>query len=200
VERPVRVGTIVEGYGEVAALPILLRRVAGYLDPALSLAVERPHRVPRGRLVKQDELCRAVELVARKVGPGAPILVLLDADDDLPCALGPRLLGWARAQRSDREVSVVVARAEFEAWFLAAAVSLRGVRGLPADLEPPSRPEGVRGAKAWLAGRMPDGYTETIDQAPLAAAFDLGAARAAPSFEKLLRDVARLTGRGVPAA
>ena len=35
-------------------------------------------------------------------------------------------------------------------------------------------------------------YRETLDQAALSAVFDLDAARSAPSFDKLWRDVASL--------
>jgi hypothetical protein len=83
---------------------------------------------------------------------------------------------------------------EFEAWFLAAATSLAGQRGLRADLVPPPEPEAKRGAKEWLAANRTDGYaySETTDQAALAAVFDLDQARRADSFDKCFRDVERL--------
>ena len=42
---------------------------------------------------------------------------------------------------------VFLAKKEFEAWFLAAAESLRGQQGLPLDLTSPHYPENIRGAK-----------------------------------------------------
>lgn len=84
------------------------------------------------------------------------------------------------------------AKQEFENWFLMAARSLRGHRGLPSDLEPPSEPEAVRDAKGWLSQRMPDRYSETLDQPALAAVFDWREAAVLPSFDKLLRDLVRL--------
>ncbi|NRD55933.1 DUF4276 family protein [Corallococcus exiguus] len=193
-----KLGLIVEGHGEVRAAPILVRRLTQWLAPEVHPEVLLPHRIPRGQLVKEDELRRAIELTARKVGDEGRILVLLDADKDLPCVLGPRLLTWARAQRANRSISVVVAQCEYEAWFLAAAESLRSQRGLPANLDAPAQPERIRDAKGWLGNHMPSGYSETIDQPALTSAFDLEAARRADSFDKLVRDMCTLLGVPIP--
>jgi hypothetical protein len=193
-----KVGVIVEGHGEVQAVPILLRRILRELAPALNPSLLTPHRVPRGQLVTREGLGRAIELMARKVGDDGRILVLLDADDDLPCVLGPRLLEQARTCRPDRDISVVIAKREYEAWFLASAESLRGQRRLPEDLAPPPAPENVRDAKGWLGERMLDGYSETVDQPALTSLFDLTAARRSDSFDKLFREVGRLFGLPIP--
>ncbi|RKG83140.1 DUF4276 family protein [Corallococcus terminator] len=194
-----KLGLIVEGAGEVLAAPILVRRLASFLAPEVRLdMLNPPHRLSRGKLVKEDELSRVIDLTARRVGGDGCILVLLDADEDMPCVLGPRLLGWARKHRSDRAISVVVAQCEYEAWFLAAAESLRNHRGLPSDLRAPPHPERIRDAKGWLHKRMPDGYSPTIDQAALTKIFDLEAARRADSFDKLFRDMGALLGVSVP--
>lgn len=86
----ISLGLIVEGEGEIASAPVLIRRVAERLG--LVVQVQRPFRVPRGKLVKSKELQRAVEAVARLAGPGAPILILLDADDDCVKELSARML------------------------------------------------------------------------------------------------------------
>jgi hypothetical protein len=193
-----KVGLIVEGHGEVHSAPLLLRRILQELAPALSPSILAPHRVSRGQLIKEEGLRHAIEFMARKVGNEGRILLLLDADDDLPCVLGPRLLALARGFRPDRDVSVVVAKREYQAWFLTSAESLRGRRGLPADLVPPVAPEAIRDAKGWLSQYMSDGYRETIDQPALTSVFDLTAARRADSFDKLFREVGRLFGLSVP--
>jgi hypothetical protein len=190
----ITLGVIVEGDGEVAAAPVLLRRIAAQLGRVIN--VPRPFRVPRGKLVKPRELQRAVEAVARQCGPGAPILVLLDADDDCVKDLAARLLAEARAARADRPVAVVLANREFEAWFLAALDSLRGQRYLAEDARWPGDPEAVRDAKGALGELMaPARYSPSIDQVALASRMDLELARArSRSFDKLCRDVARLLG------
>ncbi len=52
-----------------------------------------------------------------------------------PAREAPALLNRARTVRSDMLISVIMAKLEYEAWFLAAAESLRGKRGLPSDLK-----------------------------------------------------------------
>ncbi|HEY0479344.1 MAG TPA: DUF4276 family protein [Kofleriaceae bacterium] len=184
-----KLGLVVEGHGEVQSAPILIRRLAESLG--LHCTVGFPVRVPRSKITKPRELERAVTLLSNKVGDGGAVLVLVDADDDPACTLGPELLRRAQAARPDRRVGVVLAVREYEAWFLASAASLRGRRGLPDDLEPPVFAETIRDAKGWLAERM-RGYSPTIDQPALTAVFDLEQARSSRSFDKLAREVVRL--------
>ena len=83
-----RLACIVEGHGEVQAVPILLRRMASALDPNTCLQVEHPIRITKSKLLQAGELERAVELAARKVVGTGAILILLDSDRGLPCDLG----------------------------------------------------------------------------------------------------------------
>lgn len=192
---PLAIACIVEGHGEVEAVPILVRRVAERVDPSLFIRIPRPLRITRSQLLRPRELERAIELAARQVGPQGGILVLIDSDDDCPAELGPQLLDRARQARGDIPIGVVLAKREFEGWFLASAESLRGRRSLPDDLFPPPDPESVRGAKEWIARHMIGAvsYSETIDQPALTAVFDLDqAATRANSFDKCLREVTRL--------
>ena len=191
----ISIACIVEGHGDVAAIPILLHRIVREIDSSLRLYVPAPAiRVPRSSIVKPGEVERAVELAALKTNASGGILILVDADEDCPATLGPALLTRAKTARSDRPIAVVLAKQEYEAWFLAAAASLRGQQGLFETLEPPADPEGISGAKGWLRERMAPNrkYSETIDQPALTALFDLDAARQASSFDKLCRDVSFL--------
>ena len=185
---------IVEGEGEVEAVPVLLRRLAAMLAPGLSLHLSRPIRVKRDKVVKPGELERAVELAARLAGKQGAILILLDAEDDCPATLAPSLLARAKQARRDVPLSVVLAKREYEAWFLAAAESLRGQRNLALDLTSPPEPEQIRGAKEWLSRQMKGvhAYTPALDQAALTASLDLSTARRADSFDKCYREIARL--------
>jgi hypothetical protein len=187
-----RIGCVVEGHGEVEAVPMLIRRIAQSIDPPAIVDVRSPVRASRYTLIKPGQIERAVDLAARKVGTGGRVLVLVDADTDLPCVIGPELLRRAQSARTDRTVGVVVAKCEFEAWFLAAAHSLRGKRGLPVDLEPPPDPEAVRGAKEWLSRHMGRKYSATLDQPAFTRDFDLTTARRATSFDKCFREIVRL--------
>jgi hypothetical protein len=190
----VKIGLIVEGHGEVHAVPILVGRIAERVG--VHCEARQPLRVPRSSLVKDGELERAVTLMGNKVGPDGGLLVLLDADDDPACRLGPALLARAQAVRPDVPVGVVLAVREYEAWLLAGIQSLRGQRGLTWDIVPPRDPEAIRGAKGWLEKHM-GRYSETTDQPALTAKLSLEEARNAPSFDKFVREVTRLLG--VPA-
>jgi hypothetical protein len=187
-------GCIVEGEGDERALPLLVRRIASLLTPPVYVDFFVGKRAPRSALVQPGGIERAVEETVRVVGSQGALLMLLDADDDCPATLGPSLLRRAEMARPDCVISLVRAKREYEAWFLAAATSLAGVRGLPSDLQSPSNPEGIRGAKEWLRARLPRGnrYREVVDQPALTAMFDLEQARSADSFDKCYREIVRL--------
>lgn len=189
------IATVVEGQGEVAAVPVLLRRMVAEIAPEVWVELPRPYRVGRGSLLAPYGLERVVAAVAEQGGPTAGTLVLLDADDDCPADLGPQLMARVHTARPDRAGSVVLANREFEAWFLAAAPSLCGQRGLAPNLTLPADAELPRDCKGWLSDRRVDGrsYKPTTDQAALTAVFDMQMARKnSPSFDKLWRDVERL--------
>ena len=187
---------IVEGFGEVQAVPILIRRIAAAVVPGFALQVPKPIRVNRDRLLKEHVLERYVDFAARQSGPDGGILIMLDSDDACPQNLAPEILRRAAAARNDRRIGVVLAHREYEAWFLAAADSLAGHRDLSSGTTAHADPESVRNAKGWLTDRMPSGraYQATRDQPAFSKMFDLDQARrGAPSFDKMWRTVADLT-------
>lgn len=166
---------IVEGDGEVAALPILLRRLAAWRTAEVAAEVPTPIRVRRDRFLnREDEFRRFLQLAAGKCGNDGWILVLLDADDDCPAELGAEILTRARACIPHRRISVVLANHEYEAWFIAAATSLDGQRGFTFDPADVIDPESRRDAKGWIRSRMAAGtYGETTDQPAFSARMDL---------------------------
>ena len=121
---------------------------------------------------------------------------MLDRDDETdPLQLCNDLATHLQACRSDCTSIVVMPDREYEAWFLAAAESLRGQRGLRDDLTAPPNPEGIRGAKEWLVERAAGAkrYGEVADQAALTELFDMTAARAnSPSFARAYAEIERL--------
>ena len=120
----VQIRCIVEGHGEVEAVPILIRRIAASLYPELLIETPPPIRIPRNKVVKEGELERGVELAARNIKSQGGIFIILDSDDDCPAQLGPELLRRALQARGDLPIAVALAKHEFESWFLAAAESL----------------------------------------------------------------------------
>jgi hypothetical protein len=147
------VACIVEGHGEVPAVPILIRRLVELVNPAVYANVG------------------AVELAVRGLPVPGSVLIIIDSDDSCPKELAPELLTRAlRTAAGRRPVGVVLAKMEFESWFIAAAESIAGHSSLPPGLCAPADPESIRDAKGWLQKAMPPGrkYSETIDQPSLA--------------------------------
>lgn len=179
--------SIVEGYGEDVALPVLLRRLGEWLSPGEYINVARPIRVGRNQFLNRpDVFSKQLQLAALKCARPGWILILLDADDDCPAELARSILERAAQIIPHQRISVVLANREYEAWFLASALSLNGKRNLRIDAAPSSA-ESVRGAKEWLNERISNGrYREVTDQPALSAAMDLPMARAnSRSFHKL---------------
>ncbi|MFT7172367.1 MAG: hypothetical protein ACI9NQ_000578 [Paracoccaceae bacterium] len=185
----ITIPTIVEGQGEVRALPILLRRLGELYCPEHYLNIPPPHRLPRGKMTNRpDEFKRAVQLAAAKGGPPSEafIIVLLDSDQDCAAEIGPRLAREAKTARSDFQITVSLAVREFECWILASPGSLN----LPTGVEAPADPESVGGAKGWLKRNLPlEKYSETIDQPRLTSQIDIETARgSSPSFDRFCRE------------
>lgn len=183
------IACIVEGDGEVRALPLLLRRLAesrGIFD----IRIPAPIRVHRDQFIRRDEEFRRKLLLAAAKSEGGTVLILLDADDDCPVTLAADLNRRAREVLGEVIVAVVVPQREYEAWFLAAAGSLAGKRGLEEDLVAPMDSDAVRNAKGWLSERMSNGrYHEVSDQPAMSALLDIDEALAASrSFRKFVKE------------
>lgn len=186
-----KVAAIVEGEGEVAALPVLLRRIAAWRTPNVAAQISTPLRVRRERFLnREDEFNRFLLLAAAKAETEGWILVLLDADDDCPATLGPAILARAHACVGHQRVSVVLAKREYEAWFIAAAQSLHGFRGFSVESGLVVDCEQPRDAKGWVNVRIAgNSYGETTDQPAFSARMDLGQAfGASRSFRKLCKE------------
>lgn len=77
-----KIQPIVEGYGEVQALPILLRRLRDQAS-AWDVEIKRPMRCNRSELVGQPKLEKMVK-AARYQPDCNAILILFDGDRDCP--------------------------------------------------------------------------------------------------------------------
>ena len=187
----ISIASIVEGDGEVSALPILLRRLAAEWSPATLVKPLQPIRVRRDRFLNKDEeFRRQLLLAAAKSGESGWILIVLDADDDCPKALGIDIFQRAQQHIPHRKLSVVLANRELEAWFIAAAASLNGSRGFSVAANEPIKAETPRNAKGWMREHMQGGtYSEILDQPAFTARFDLQQAfDNSRSFRKLHKE------------
>lgn len=190
----VHVVPIVEGHGEVEAVPALLHRMADIASPGLAMKVNHPIRVKSGSFLRDNAyFTKQVILASAKAAQSRGfVLVLLDCEDDCPAIVGPSLLQKARTVRDDVPYVVVLAYREYESWFLASARSLRGMYGLPHDLEPPPEVEGIRNAKGWLQQRMDRKYDETTHQLEFTRRFDLDQARTNRSFGRFYERIRQM--------
>ena len=179
---------IVEGHGEVSAVPVLLRRLADAAN-AHELRVNPPIRRKRSELVNQVAIQKAVRIASWQPDCRG-ILILFDSDDDCPKELACTIQGWAQAEATHIPCAVVLAHREYEAWFLGGIESLRGKRGIRIDAASHPLPETPRDAKGALEDCMMAGrtYSETADQAALTASMDLAAVHArCRSFRRMVR-------------
>jgi hypothetical protein len=188
----------VEGIGETTAVPVLLRRIWKEYGLGESPIIhDPPHRIPRGQIVANlgEKLSRAFQLAANyfrqpqfALDVGL-VLVLVDADDDLPCVLGPRIREAAQALRHDLKVASIVANKEYETWFVAAAESLTEFLDVKSPI--PNDPEAERCGKAWIEKNFRVGrYAPPTDQARMTERMGLKQCRTrSHSFDKLCRDL-----------
>lgn len=189
-----RIAPIVEGHGEDLAVRILLQRLWTEVLGQDYVEVLKPIRSSRTKMTQSRELERALDLAVLKLRSAASsdpalVLIMLDADEDLACVLGPNLLQRAKAHRGDADISCVVATVEYETWFVAAAESLSELLELSEAI--PLSPESSRSGKAWIQKRFRGvKYSPTVDQPAMTRRMDLLQARGrSPSFDKLCREL-----------
>ncbi len=172
---------IVEGPGDKAAAPILVRRVLQERLGRYEFEVMQPKQArDKGNLIKRLENFIAY---ASKTQGCTAILILLDADRDCPMELGAQLAGRALATVVGMPIAVVCAKRKYENWFLASDEDYTG------DAEE------FGGAKDWLSDNMPPGiiYRETKHQPSFSATMDIEAAyHASRSFRRLCKAVEEL--------
>lgn len=182
-----KIQPIVEGHGEVEAVPVLLRRLINEAG-LFNIDVLRPIRQKRSQLVRKSSLQRAVQLACLRQDCSS-ILILFDADDDCPKEHVSEIQQWANEISGLVPCAVVMAVKEYEAWFLSTMESLRGKTGIKDDAASSDSPETVKGAKEAIERQMKRGfsYMETTNQAALTAIFDMHMAfRRCRSFRKLV--------------
>lgn len=189
------IASIVEGRGEAKSLPSLLSMLLSRLEAHDIYPVD-PILVHRQKVVKPGELEEAIAWAVRKRKNVGAILVLLDADDDCPAKLAPKLV--ERAKNSTHlPVKVVLAKREFEAWFLGCKESFRGFMGIAEDAVSEAVPEEEPDPKGLLKRNMRGTkYAASVHQADFVRKMNIDLCReSCPSFDKLIRDVQDLVGK-----
>lgn len=189
-----KIYAIVEGHGEVTAVPVLLRRLLHIHAQCYTVEPGAPIRRTSSEFRREDAVRRAV-MLALSQPDCAAVLLLFDGEDDCPAQMGAQVRAWAQAAARGVPCEVVVAYREYETWLLAAVESLRGKCHIAHDAVAPANPELKRDSKGELERFMPRtaSYAETIHQVALSAQFDMALAyRRNRSFRKLTKAVGEL--------
>jgi hypothetical protein len=203
-----RLVLLVEGHGDVEAVPILVKRLlVEYSAFDAVLLDSKPLRVGEYSKVSRcnfGEWQRFLKVAAKRKDCGG-CLLLLDGDSQTKVDGAP-FCAWRAARRLAEEarkvgggtlfsVAIVFACMEFESWLIAGAESLagrsfsRGRRELPDAIEPlPPNPElNPRDAKGWFKKRVMNGYNPARDQGELTRLVDVDLIRqkGMRSFQRL---------------
>lgn len=186
---------IVEGDGDVAAVPVLIRRIL-QANSRYDVQVLSPHK--RGELPKvKANFERFFKTAALE---GVPVLCVLDFDcSQCIDAISDEQDLQHRAKKIHPSLpfAACLIVKEFESLFLWDEASTR--QALPNIIKNtifPLNPEDIRPAKEWLSKAQPSGlaYKPTVHQAKLAAAVNLDVLRArSPSYQRLELAVLKLT-------
>lgn len=186
---------VVEGPGDLAALPPLLRRILGERLGRYDIGVVKPKSAKgRSTLLKRFEDFLSY---AAFESDCVAILVLLDSDENCPITLTNDLTPRCNQGGLTQPVAIVCARREYEAWFLASLDTIKGHAEIPETASIAGNVEDVRNPKQWLTDQMPAGrkYKETSHQASLTPLIDLNLAHAnSRSFRRLCHAVEELVG------
>jgi hypothetical protein len=183
---------IVEGDGDVQAVPSLIRKVLQHNEywhwrvaPAKRAGSLSSLRPKLGNFLRY----------AQAVPGAAATLVLLDLDDGCAYHEAMALVNEIHDLHITHPVAVVFACREYEAWFLASLHTIAGQYDLPEGLTYDGDVEARRGVKEWLSKQMPSGriYKETIHQVSMTQHIDLELARQnSRSFRRLCHAIEEL--------
>lgn len=185
-----RIASIVEGYGDVSAVPVLLRRIL-HDNQIYEFEIAQPFRAGDYWRVRRG----FADLVRQLAKEGASILVLLDCDDGCPVEFRDELLSAVPGD-IDSTIEVAFIVREFESMFLADEVTSKRELEIPEGVPFPVDPEVPRDAKGWLSRHMPYGmgYKETVHQEQLVARISLETLRiTSRSFRHLETCLMRLS-------
>ena len=199
---PRRIIPIVEGDGEITAVPELIRR---FLHEKLSeyiITVRSPMRLRRNQI--DQKLPGFLHMAQRDEGCKAIIVIM---DSDTKCAKDEALhiSEVVRQHNVYVPVAVVCPSVEYEVWFIASIETIQdqpiGKRGIVItvstnrDMEEVETPEGIGSPKGWLKRHMPKTmtYNPTQDQAALTARIDFElASERSRSFRRLCHAVEQI--------
>lgn len=193
---------IVEGHGEIPAVPILIRNILAAQD------IHDVQPLPAWRHGEYPSVTKKFDnIFLAAIKENAPILWVMDFDSkdyDCPVKEAQNLLARAEALRPGWPIKIAFLVKEYETLFLIDEAATRKVfPDIPSQTSFPTNPENIRWAKEWLSKARPSqgsAYKETVHQAKITAHLNLDLLRArSPDFAHLERAIVELVNSAVPA-
>lgn len=181
----IRVTALVEGFGDVQAVPVLLGRMGNQYGEVV--IADRPIRVGGWRsLLATGDLPRFLELAASRGSD--MILIALDLEDDCAVEERSKIQGIVNEWKNGREITVETAFfvREYETLFIQASEGLPNARAISGNVDP----ESIRDAKGALRNLIGRRYRETQDQENFSRNVNLASLYEKPrSYRRLCRAV-----------
>lgn len=187
---------IVEGPGEVEAVPALIWKLLAEMERYDIQVGDVQNAHGCGNLTVSGGVERFVGNAWKKHDCGA-VLILMDAEEQCAMQLATDFSRRILAMGVRFPVATVIAKCEYEAWFLASLETITGEsfgnrQGLPVGLLYPGEVEERVGVKGWITRQLSEGriYKETLDQVAMTRLIDLERARQrSRSFRRLCHAV-----------
>lgn len=191
----INIALIVEGYGDLAAVPALVVKSAMMFN--INVVVSNPIRSGGvDKLRRAGELERFVTMAACRPDANL-VLLVIDLDDDCAATMQKEFKQRCKdiEKRYCKPIEFCFIIKEFECWLLADLVNLREkcrdynwLQDFRCE-----RHYDIRGAKAMLGRAMRRHYKETVDQLKLAKALDLISLFSKDrSFRKFVKSVTQI--------
>lgn len=183
--------SIVEGPGDIEAVPALLTRILQ--DEAhWQWYAGRAHKAHNLNTLRNG-LEHFLRNAAKQKNCGA-ILILLDLDDGCPKEEAQKLASQIRLLNLFQPVAIVFAYREYEAWFLASLRTIAGHHNVPSDVVYEGEAESKRDVKGWFKQRMVGRrYNPTTHQKKFTSLIDLELAyENSRSFRRLYHAIEEL--------
>lgn len=190
-----RLIALVEGPGDQAAVPVLLRKL---FKQAKRYDWQPGDMMRVGELPRlRKKLGNYAEALRIKMHEGTchGVIVLLDLEDGCPRDEAWTLATEFAAFGLPYPVAVVFAHREYEEWLVASLTSIAPHTDLlPDGVRRDYEIETKRGVKEWLTDRMPAGriYRETIHQEEFTSRLEPAYALECRSFQRLVAAVGEL--------